>query len=122
MKQLWNDWTNLWNGDLSLAERIIADRLTVHSHAAAPVGDPDSVTDRHGLVEWIGQVRASLGPDLTYHTSVGPFLDDGHLSCRWLATFTGEDGAQLTKGGIDVLRLEGDLITEVWTVTGTRLL
>jgi len=45
----------------------------------------------------------------------------GYVACRWLADGTDGTGTELTKGGIDILRVAGDRIGEVWSVTGSRL-
>jgi hypothetical protein len=117
---LWQKWTALWNGDLSLAEQILAADLTVH---AAVIGTDDAaVQGAHGMIGWITQLRALLS-EPTFTVQVGPVIDGNLLCGRWQVhgRYAGEmPGATAVPGtpvvftGTDVLRIENALLAEYW--------
>jgi hypothetical protein len=47
-------------------------------------------------------------------------LPNGKVARPYLACFTDETGRELRISGIDMLRVEKGLITEVWSVSGGR--
>ena len=73
-------WADLWNGDLSQAEQILAADITVN---AAIVGvDGASVQGRQGVAGWGALLRKALGEPV-FTVEVGPIID-GDLVCgRW---------------------------------------
>ena len=76
-------WKELWNGDLGLADQIIAEDFVAH---AAPLtgSGPDQIRGRDALRQWIGGIHSVL-PDLAFVIEVGPITDDEHLVVRWKA-------------------------------------
>jgi predicted ester cyclase len=120
-KELWGPWLALWNGDLSVADELIAPEFVAHF---APVGaSPAEVRGPEGLKEWIGGVLAAF-TDHRFETTVGPLADGDLLAGRWLfrATYQGgipgaapdATGTQVEYAGIDILRVETGRIAEYW--------
>jgi hypothetical protein len=57
-KALWESWHRLWNGNLSIADEIIAPNFVAHF---APVGNsPAEVRGPDGLKQWIGGTVAAF--------------------------------------------------------------
>ncbi len=119
-QQLWTDWTALWNGDLAVAERLVTDDFRAHFGRDIPTAD--DLRGPSELATFIGTFRAGY-QSLRYHTDVGPIVDPvgGYVSCRWIADLQ-QGGTPDRHGGIDILRIAGDRVAEVWSVTGTRSL
>ena len=120
-KELWQSWTELWNGNLSIADEIIAPNFIAHF---APVGmSPAEVRGPDGLKQWLG---ASLGAftDFSFTITVGPLADEDKLAGRWLfqGVYQGgmpgaspdAVGKQIEYAGMDFLRIEGGKIVEYW--------
>jgi predicted ester cyclase len=121
-KTLAQEWAELWNGRLELADRIISSGFV--SHAAPLTGGPvaDSV-GREALKQWIGGIHMIL-QDARFTIEVGPIADGDMLVVRWVVTgvntggMPGGDsataGRTVSFAGTDILRLDGDLIAEYW--------
>jgi hypothetical protein len=126
---LWDRWTALWNGDLALGPDILAADFRIHFGNVIEDADTDSFRGPADLTAFIGAFRRRYRR-LRYRTGVGPIVDipavdgvpAGHVACRWLADAIDGTGTPTTKAGIDILRIAGDRIVEVWSVTGSRLL
>ncbi len=111
--ELWQRWLARWNGDLAVADEIVA-----------PVGpSPAEVRGPEGLKGWIGGVLAAFEDD-RFTTEVGPLVDGDLLAGRWMFTATyrgGFPGAspeavgrRVEYAGADFLRVEGGQIAEYW--------
>jgi hypothetical protein len=126
---LWDRWTALWNGDLTIGPDILAPDFRIHFGGVIEGADTDGFRGPADLTAFIGAFRQRY-ERLSYRTAVGPIADvravegaaAGHVACRWLADSTDLAGVSSTKGGIDILRLADGRIAEVWSVTGSRLL
>jgi predicted ester cyclase len=128
-KQLTRAWVQLWNGDYSLAQRIISPDVQVRA-ALLDGGDGSAVKGPTGIVNLIGQIRATF-PDLRFTVEVGPIIDGDHVVVRWIANGTyggGFPGATAAPGttvrftGTDTLRVKRGLITDYWLNADTLLL
>ncbi|MCA2224985.1 ester cyclase [Nonomuraea aurantiaca] len=128
-KQLIHAWVQLWNGDYTLAKRIISPDVRVRA-ALLDGGDGSTVKGPAGMVDLIGQIRAAF-PDLRFTVEVGPIIDDDHAVVRWVANGTyggGFPGATAAIGtkvrftGTDTLRVRRGLITDYWLNADTLLL
>lgn len=121
MHELWMAWQTLWNGDLTVADAIIAPDFVAHF---APAGNsPGEVRGPAGLKGWIG---GSLGAfaDGRFATEVGPLVDGDLMTGRWRfqATYRGGIpgsppdviGKAIEYAGIDMLRIEAGQIVEYW--------
>lgn len=117
---LWQGWGELWNGDLSQAEQIVAVGFTVN---AAIVGvDGASVQGRQGVAGWVALLRKALGEPV-FTLDVGPIID-GDLVCgRWhlrgqyaggFPGATAAPGSRVDFTGTDILRIAGGVFAEYW--------
>ncbi|GAB3449272.1 ester cyclase [Actinophytocola sediminis] len=120
-KVLFQQWTDIWNGDYATAPKIIASDFTVHA-ALLDGGDGSAIRGPEGLVGLVQQIRGVF-PDLEFTLEVGPLIDHDHMSGRWIATGTyggGFPGANAPVGtvvtwtGTDTLRLEHGKLAEYW--------
>jgi predicted ester cyclase len=122
-------WLELWNGNLALADHIVAsDFLT---HAAPLAADSDEMRGRDALKQWVGGIRSAM-KDLRFSIEVGPIANEDYMSVRWRAegTYTGgfpgapEDavGRRIAFTGTDTLRIEGGQLAEYWANSDTLLL
>jgi predicted ester cyclase len=120
-KVLWHPWAALWNGNLSLADEIIAPDYVAHF---APVrGSPDEVRGPEGLKGWIARATAPFA-DHHFTTVVGPLGDGDMVAGRWVfrATYLGgipgasseAIGRPVEYAGMDIFRVEAGQIAEYW--------
>ena len=115
-------WKDLWNGDLSLTDKIIAEDFIAYAAPITGTG-PDEIRGREALKGWISGIHAVL-PDLTFVIEVGPITDDEHLVVRWKAdgTYRGgfpgaspdAAGREVTFTGTDTLRIDDGMLAEYW--------
>jgi hypothetical protein len=115
-------WKDLWNGDLGIADKIIAGDFLAH---AAPLtgSGPDEIRGREALKGWISGIHTVLA-GLTFAIEVGPITDHEHLVVRWRAHgsyrggFPGAApeavGREVTFTGADILRTAGGKLAEYW--------
>ena len=119
--ELWQSWIALWNGDLSLADQIIAPNFVAHF---APMGNsPGEVRGPDGMKQWIGTLVAAFS-DFSFTTTVGPIAEKDHIAGRWLfrAVYQGgmpgaspdAVGKRVEYAGMDIVRVEGGKIAEYW--------
>jgi predicted ester cyclase len=124
-----NPWKALWNGDLGVADEIIAEDFAAHAAPLTGTG-PDEIRGREALKGWISGIHAVL-PDLTFTIDVGPITDDEHLVVRWKAhgTYRGgfpgaapeAAGRKVTFTGTDTLRIADGKLAEYWANTDSLL-
>ena len=119
---LYEPWGALWNGDLSIADKIIAEDFVGHLAPMSGTG-PDQFRGRQPLKDWINGIHALL-PDLSFVLDVGPIADEQHLVVRWKArgTYAGgfpggspdAIGREVTFTGTDILRVADGKLAEYW--------
>lgn len=120
-KALWQPWLALWNGDLAVADEIIAPGF--EAHFAPMGGSPGDVRGPAGLQEWISGATAPF-TDYAFETVVGPLADGDLVAGRWLfrgayqGGFPGASpdaiGQRVEYAGMDLLRVEAGQIAEYW--------
>ncbi|MEU1205045.1 nuclear transport factor 2 family protein [Nocardia sp. NPDC005825] len=120
--ELFDRWTQMWNGDLALADEIMAPAFTLRY--AQPGADAyDSVQDRAAFAAAIDTFRAER-PGLEFSTQGIPVveMDDtrtGIIARPYGARITAPDGTIVRElSGTDILRAENGQIVEVWSVSG----
>jgi predicted ester cyclase len=128
-KALWQPWLALWNGDLAVADEIVAPEFVAHF---APLGSsPSEVRGPAGLTEWIGGILSAFS-DHRFATTVGPLADGELVAGHWLfrGTYRGgipgaspaAAGTAVEYAGIDILRVEAGRIVEYWLCADTLVL
>jgi predicted ester cyclase len=115
-------WKDLWNGDLSVTDKIIAEDFVAHAAPITGTG-PDEIRGRDALNAWVSGIHSILS-DLTFAIDVGPITDDEHLVVRWKAagTYSGgfpgaapdATGRKITFTGTDTLRIADGKLAEYW--------
>ena len=119
--ELWQSWIALWNGDLSIADQIIAPNFVAHF---APMGNsPGEVHGPDGMKQWIETLDVAFS-DCSFTTTVGPIADNDHVAGRWLfrAIYQGgmpgaspdAVGKRVEYAGMDIVRVEGGKVVEYW--------
>ena len=83
-------WKDLWNGDLSLTEKIIAEDFVAHAAPLTGAGT-DQIRGRQALNGWVSGIHAILG-GLAFVIEVGPIADEEHMVVRWKARGTYRGG------------------------------
>ncbi|UUU44303.1 ester cyclase [Streptomyces sp. NBC_00162] len=119
--RLLEGWTALWNGELALAEQIIAPGFQLRFANAVEGTGTDSTLERSTLLTFITAHRQAL-TGLTYDLDGPPVIDNAHgqLASRWTATYVDGSGAPVTKSGIDMFSIADGRISGVWSLTGNR--
>ena len=120
-RDLWEQWGRLWNGDLAVADEIIAPDFVAHFAAVGP--SPTEVRGPEGLKQWIGGAMA-LFTGHQFTTTVGPIADGDTIAGRWVfrATYRGgfpgapdtAVGRAVEYAGIDILRVVDGKLVEYW--------
>jgi predicted ester cyclase len=121
-RELWNRWSELWNGNLAIADEIISPDFI--SHFAPMASSPSEVRGPEGLKQWIGGVVMAF-KDYSFTTEVGPIVDEDKVAGRWLfrGTYQGgmpgsspsAIGKRVEYAGIDLFRVdESGKIVEYW--------
>lgn len=115
-------WKDLWNGDPSVTDKIIAEDFTAHAAPITGTG-PDKIHGRDALNQWVSGTH-SIFADLDFVIEVGPITDDEHMVVRWKASgtyrggFPGASpeaaGRDVTFTGTDTLRIAGGKLAEYW--------
>ncbi|MEV6772260.1 nuclear transport factor 2 family protein [Nocardia sp. NPDC051030] len=119
--ELFNRWTAFWNGELELAEEIMAPEFTLRY--AQPGADAyDHIHDPQAFAAKIENHR-KLVPGLEFTVQGTPVIemDDtltGLVARPYGARFTGADGAPVNVSGTDILRTKDGKIVEVWSASG----
>ncbi|WP_136619442.1 MULTISPECIES: ester cyclase [Mesorhizobium] len=118
---IWDKWIAMWNGDLAMADQIIAPDYKLHM---SPLGGEDLsiYAGPEGMAGWIGQLHAAIDP-FVFEVQVQPLFGDGMIAGRWLASGTykggfpgakAEPGTAIRFAGADFLRVENGKVLEYW--------
>ncbi|MFB8001096.1 nuclear transport factor 2 family protein [Nocardia sp. NPDC056000] len=118
---LFDRWTAMWNGDLALAEEIMAPEFTLR-YAQPGAVEYDDIHDRAAFIKQIEVFRAER-PGLEFEVQGLPVveMDDtrtGLIARPYGARITRPDGTAVALSGNDILRTENGQIVEVWSVSG----
>ncbi|MFJ3922281.1 hypothetical protein [Streptomyces sp. NPDC090022] len=114
-------WTALWNGNVALAEQILAPGFRLHfaddfdgTGSAASFGQDE-------LMAFISANSLAL-TGLTFAADAAPLVDTerGEMACRWLESNADGDGDVVVKSGIDMFEVTDGRISAVWSLTGNR--
>ena len=128
-KDLWTPWGELWNGNLALADAIIAPDFVAHFVPMTP-GTPE-VQGPEGLKGMIGTLRAGFA-QATFTTEVGPLAEDQLVAGRWRfhgvyqggipGSSADAVGKSVAFAGIDIFRVTNGKIVEYWLCAETQYL
>jgi hypothetical protein len=115
---LWTQWIALRNGRPENVDEVLAPVLTAHLPRAG--GRPPRAAGRAEMLAWAASVRSAfLNFELSVH--VGPILGVHLIAGRWdmrgIARSGGRwgpPGTVVTSSGVDIVRLDGGRIVELW--------
>jgi predicted ester cyclase len=118
---IWDKWVAMWNGDLAMADLIMAPDYKLHM---SPIGGGDlsAYAGPRGMAGWIGQLHAAIDP-FVFEVQVQPLFGEGMIAGRWLAsgTYSGgflgakaEPGMPVRFAGADFLRIKDGKVAEYW--------
>ncbi|MFE3188265.1 hypothetical protein ACFXHA_04600 [Nocardia sp. NPDC059240] len=119
---LFERWTAMWNGDLTLAEEIMAAEFTLrYAQPGAEIYD-----DIHTPAAFAAQIDKFRGevPGLEYRSQGEPVVEmtdarTGFIARPYGARIVGADGTVARDlSGTDILKFENGQIIEVWSVSG----
>ena len=120
-KALFQSWMAMWNGNLALADTIIAPNFV--AHFVPMPGSPGEVRGPEALKQWIGPIFMAFS-NVSFTTDIGPLADDDKVVGRWIfrATYNGvmpgvpaeSVGKSVEYAGVDILRIENGKIVEYW--------
>jgi predicted ester cyclase len=121
-RRLYERWLlELWHGDASVAQEILAADFVVHQARSQP-GEAEGIRGPQAVAELMRMGRAPFS-DLTFEIEVGPIVEGDMLAARWIGrgTYAGgipgataRAGTKVTFGGIDIMRIEGGRFAEYW--------
>lgn len=120
--ELFDRWTAMWDGDLALADEIMAPKFTLRY--AQPGADIyDTIHDPAAFAAAIDTFRTDR-PGLTFEVQGLPIVEmtdarTGIIARPYGAKVIDPEGAVLRDiSGTDILRFENGQIVEVWSVSG----
>ncbi|MYS83310.1 hypothetical protein GTZ85_24610 [Streptomyces sp. SID5474] len=114
----------MWNGDLDLAERIMAPEFTLRYAQPGTEAFDDARTPRQ-LADIIAAWRRSR-PGLRFEAEGSPVVDlrsaaggapIGLVARPYRAAYPDAEGRPVARSGTDTLRVTDGLISEVWSVS-----
>jgi hypothetical protein len=121
--ELFDRWTAMWNGEVGIAQAIMAPRFTLH-YAQANSERIDDVHTPEALAElvrfWHGyraNLRFRAEAEVAVDLALVNGAPEGRVARPYLAVFTDAGGQVVARSGIDLLRVEAGRIAEVWSVS-----
>jgi predicted ester cyclase len=121
-RHLYERWLlELWNGDESVAQEILADDFVIHQARARP-GESEAVRGPQAGLEMVRMGRAPFS-EVSFAIEVGPIVEGDMVAARWtgraryaggIPGATAPAGTEVTFGGIDIMRIENGRLAEYW--------
>ncbi|WP_329376436.1 hypothetical protein OG625_02665 [Streptomyces sp. NBC_01351] len=114
-------WTALWNGDVALAEQILAPDFRLHFADDFDGGGSAKTFGQDELTAFISVNGLAL-TGLTFAADAAPLVDSerGEMACRWTESHDDGGGDVAVKSGIDMFAVTDGRISAVWSLTGNR--
>jgi len=120
---LFDRWTALWNGDVALAEDIMAPVFRLR-YTQANTERVDEVRTPAALAELV-KFWHTFRPGIRFRAEAEAVVDlswvdgvaAGRIARPYLAEFTDAAGQVVARSGIDMFAVAGGRIVEVWSVS-----
>lgn len=114
-------WTALWNGDVALAEQILAPGFRLHFADDFDGTGSGYTFGQEELTAFISANSHAL-TGLTFAAEAAPLVDSerAEMACRWSESHADGDGDVIVKSGIDMFAVTDGRISAVWSLTGSR--
>jgi hypothetical protein len=125
--QIFDQWTDLWNKNLALSEKILAPHLSLH-YAQAATEAFDKIETPAQLSEMINlwhQKRTGI----IFKTEGEPVIDliendkgiSGLVARPYHVSLIDENKNTIARSGTDILKIANGKIQEVWSVSSGAL-
>lgn len=114
--ELFDRWTAMWNGELELAERIMAPRFTLR-YAQPGAEIYDTIHDPAAFARQIAAFRAAM-PGQLFEVQGEAVVDLDADRNGYVARPYGSRRPGVAVSGTDILRVAAGRIVEVWSVSG----
>ncbi|RSS79287.1 nuclear transport factor 2 family protein [Streptomyces sp. WAC06614] len=110
-------WTALWNGDVALADQILAPDFRLHFADDFDGTGSAAAFGRDELTAFVSANSLAL-TGVTFAAAAAPLVDTGRgeMACRWNEVH----GEVVVKSGIDMFAVRDGRISAVWSLTGNR--
>jgi hypothetical protein len=118
--RLSDQWAALWNGDVALAEEILAPGFRLYFADDFDGTGSAHTFGRDELTAFIS-VNSQALTGLTFAAEAAPLVDTerSEMACRWSESHT--DGKDVVvKSGIDMFAVTDGRISAVWSLTGNH--
>jgi hypothetical protein len=120
---LFDRWTAMWNGDLAVAQQLMATDFTLR-YAQANTEIIDSVRTPDAMAALVARWHG-LRPGIRFSAEGEAAVDldwvdgapSGRVARPYLAVFVDGAGQTIARSGIDMLAVRGGRIVEVWSVS-----
>jgi len=125
--QIFDQWTDLWNKNLGLSEKILAPRLSLHytqagTEAFDKIETPTQLSD---MIDFWHQKRSRI----VFKTEGEPVVDltendngvFGLVARPYYVSYFDENGNKVARSGTDILKIDYGKICEVWSVSSGAL-
>ena len=125
--QIFDQWTDLWNKNLGLSEKILARRLSLHyaqagTEAFDKIETPAQLSD---MINFWHQKRSGI----VFKTEGEPVVDliendngvFGLVARPYHVSYLDENGNRVARSGTDILKISNGKIQEVWSVSSGAL-
>lgn len=115
LREMYDRWMRMWNGEIGLAEELVAPGCVIHQ-------PPNAFRGPQGVQRMVEMGRAPFA-EIAFRIEVEPIIEGQRLAARWTSTgryaggvpgATVEPGTEVVFGGIDIWRLEDGKIAEYW--------
>ncbi len=125
--QLFDQWTDLWNKNLALSEKILAPQLSLH-YAQAGTEAFDKIETPAQLSEMV-KIWHQKRSGIVFKTDGEPVIDliensegvSGLVARPYHVSFIDENGSRIARSGTDILKIADGKIREVWSVSSGAL-
>ncbi|MCB5179243.1 nuclear transport factor 2 family protein [Streptomyces antimicrobicus] len=114
-------WAALWNGDVALAEQILAPGFRLY-FADDFDGTGSGATFGQDELKAFITANSQALTGLTFAADAAPLVDAerGEMACRWSERHADGDADVVLKSGIDMFAVTDGRISAVWSLTGNR--
>ncbi|MFJ8011322.1 hypothetical protein [Streptomyces sp. NPDC096339] len=114
-------WAALWNGDVALAEQILAPGFRLY-FADDFGGSGNAATFGQDELTAFISVNSHALTGVTFSADAPPLVDSerGEIACRWSESNADDGGDVVVKSGIDMFAVTDGKISAVWSLTGNR--
>lgn len=115
MDGMYERWMRMWNGELDLADELVAPTCVIHQ-------PPNDFRGPEGVRHMVEMGRAPFS-EITFRVEVEPIVEGDRLAARWTSTgvygggmpgVSARPGTEATFGGIDIWRVKDGQIVEYW--------